>query len=115
MVTRLQGAGRPLALFLFGAREVELERISQSVLSGGLTLNGAAHHAACPSLAFGGVGASGMGRHHYIDGFREFSHVRASFRRDLQDEGAMSFCPPYGEKVAQDLSALVASLSPSTH
>ena len=111
VIGKLQAGGRPLGLYLFGSNEQELERIGQSALSGGLTFNGAGHHAACPTLAFGGVGTSGMGQHHYIDGFREFSHYRATFKRDLEDGGAMSFLPPYGERVRAELSALFASLT----
>jgi coniferyl-aldehyde dehydrogenase len=32
-------------------------------------------------LPFGGIGNSGMGRHHAIEGFREFSNPRGVFRR----------------------------------
>ena len=52
---------------------------------------------AMPSLDFGGVGQSGTGRHHGIDGFREFSNPRGVFIRgdgDIID----AFVPPYGER-----------------
>jgi len=47
--------------------------------SGGACVNAAAVHGALPSLPFGGIGQSGSGRHHGIEGFREFSNLRAVF------------------------------------
>ena len=51
---------------------------------------------ALPSLGFGGVGYSGTGRHHGIDGFKEFSNPRGVVFRG---EGGMldAFLPPYGD------------------
>ncbi len=51
---------------------------------------------AMPSLNFGGVGQSGTGRHHGVDGFREFSNPRGVF---IRGEGDLIdlFGPPYGE------------------
>src|SRR5439155_9899190 len=63
--------------------------------SGGACVNAAAAHGALPSLPFGGIGQSGSGRHHGVEGFREFSNLRAVFVRgegDLID----AFAPPYG-------------------
>ncbi len=65
--------------------------------SGGAAVNGCAMQGAMPSLCFGGVGHSGTGRHHGVDGFREFSNPRGVFFRgdgDLID----TFVPPYGER-----------------
>jgi coniferyl-aldehyde dehydrogenase len=47
------------------------------------------------SLPFGGVGQSGSGRHHGIEGFREFSNPRGVF---VRGEGDLieAFAPPYG-------------------
>ena len=44
---------------------------------------------------FGGTGQSGSGRHHGVEGFREFSNMRAVF---VRGEGDLleAFAPPYG-------------------
>lgn len=68
---------RPLALYAFSKDSAQLEGILDRSISGGVTLNGTMLHAAQEGMAFGGVGASGMGGYHGRDGFRRFSHARS--------------------------------------
>ena len=87
---------RPLALYIFANDERVAEDILARTISGGACINACAAHGAVPSLGFGGIGESGTGRHHGIDGFREFSNPRGVFVRgkgDLFD----AFTPPYGD------------------
>ena len=73
--------------------------------SGGAAVNTCAMQGALPSMGFGGVGMSGMGRHHGVDGFREFSNPRGVF---VRGEGDMidAFYPPYEKAAALVKSAL---------
>jgi coniferyl-aldehyde dehydrogenase len=71
---------RPLALYYFGNDAAEEALVLNRTCSGGVTLNGVMSHASTESLPFGGVGQSGMGAYHGIDGFRTFSHAKAVFR-----------------------------------
>ncbi|AYC32759.1 coniferyl aldehyde dehydrogenase [Pseudomonas cavernae] len=71
---------RPLGLYWFGSDAAEEALVLKRTTSGGVTLNGVMSHAGIESLPFGGVGASGMGNYHGIDGFRTFSHAKAVFR-----------------------------------
>lgn len=71
---------RPLGLYYFGEDADEQARVLQRTCSGGVTLNDVMQHAALESLPFGGIGQSGMGAYHGIDGFRTFSHARAVLR-----------------------------------
>ena len=66
----------PLGIYVFGDDVVAIERILEHTLSGGGAVNACAIQAGLKALAFGGVGMSGMGRHHGEDGFREFSNQR---------------------------------------
>ncbi len=86
---------RPLALYVFAKDEAAAEEVLRRTTSGGACVNSAAVHGALPSLPFGGIGQSGSGRHHGIEGFREFSNLRGVFMRG---EGDMieAFAPPYG-------------------
>jgi coniferyl-aldehyde dehydrogenase len=86
---------RPLGLYIFSKNDSIVDDVLRRTTSGGADVNAAAVHGALPSLPFGGIGHSGSGRHHGIDGFREFSNSRAVFVRgegDLID----AFAPPYG-------------------
>jgi coniferyl-aldehyde dehydrogenase len=90
---------RPLALYVFSNDEATSERVLRETTSGGACVNACATHGGLASLPFGGIGQSGSGRHHGIEGFREFSNPRGVFIRgeaDLTDV----FLPPYGEATA---------------
>ncbi|HLH13195.1 MAG TPA: aldehyde dehydrogenase family protein, partial [Solirubrobacteraceae bacterium] len=86
---------RPLALYAFAHDERVAEDVLRRTSSGGACVNCAAAHGALASLPFGGVGQSGSGRHHGVEGFREFSNPRAVF---VRGEGDLieAFGPPYG-------------------
>ena len=87
---------RPLGLYVMANDEQVAEDVLRRTTSGGATVNACAMQGAMPSLNFGGVGQSGTGRHHGIDGFREFSNPRGVFIRGDGDLIPM-FNPPYGQ------------------
>lgn len=97
-------AERPLGLYYFGADEVEREKILAATTSGGVTVNDVIFHVAQEELPFGGIGPSGMGSYHGVDGFREFSHRRAIYtqiKKDIAPLQAMR--PPYGSAIRKYL------------
>jgi coniferyl-aldehyde dehydrogenase len=49
--------------------------------SGNVTINGTIMHVAQDDLPFGGVGASGIGAYHGIEGFRALSHAKGIFEQ----------------------------------
>ena len=52
---------------------------------------------AMEDLPFGGVGPSGMGAYHGLDGFRTFSHAKAVFKQAKLDVAKLAgIKPPYG-------------------
>ena len=86
---------RPLGLYVYSKDPQVAEHVLRQTTSGGACVNVCAVQGALPSLGFGGVGHSGSGRHHGIEGFREFSNPRGVVVRgtgDLVD----AFLPPYG-------------------
>lgn len=105
VVARINAGGRPLAIYVYGDNDADIDMLVAGTVSGGVTINGAAHHTACPTLGFGGVGPSGIGRHHGIEGFREFSNYRAIMTRKPGLEGVMSVCPPYSAGAVADCDA----------
>ena len=49
-------------------------------------------------LPFGGIGNSGMGTYHGVEGFRELSHAKPTFKRQPWFPMRL-FYPPYGNLV----------------
>jgi coniferyl-aldehyde dehydrogenase len=97
---------RPLAVYYFGQDEGERERVVEGTTSGGVTVNDVIFHVAQEELPFGGVGPSGMGSYHGVDGFREFSHRKAIYRQIKTDIGPMKMLrPPYGAGVRKYLAS----------
>ncbi len=84
---------RPLGLYVFGQDQAAVDHVLASTTSGGAAVNACALQGALPSLGFGGVGMSGMGRHHGIEGFREFSNQRGVVVRGEGDQIDAFFAP----------------------
>ena len=76
VIEQINAGERPLGVYVFGTDVQAIDRIMGETLSGGGAVNAAAIQAGLKSLPFGGVGNSGMGRHHGEEGFREFSNQR---------------------------------------
>ncbi|MFM5930072.1 MAG: coniferyl aldehyde dehydrogenase [Novosphingobium sp.] len=95
---------RPLALYYFGRDRAEEGRVLDRTISGGVTINDVIMHITNDDLPFGGIGPSGMGHYHGVDGFRTFSHARSVFRQTGLDVGRLAgLRPPYGKATALQL------------
>lgn len=70
---------RPLALYYFGAEDGDCARLLARTTSGNVGINNTLMHVAQDDLPFGGVGPSGMGAYHGIEGFRAMSHAKGVF------------------------------------
>src|SRR5262245_2454619 len=86
---------RPLALYYFGSSAANRKRVLTRTTSGGVTINGTLLHYVQEDLPFGGVGASGFGAYHGIEGFRAFSHQKAVFDVGRWNGGVL-LRPPFG-------------------
>lgn len=99
---------RPLGLYVFAGDEKSAQAVLDRTVSGGAAIGACAAQGALPSLGFGGVGYSGSGRHHGVDGFREFSNPRGVVFRG--EGGALdAFLPPYGEQTEALLRGIFGS------
>lgn len=94
-IEQVNAGERPLALYVFAQDEAVANEVLRRTSSGGACVNCAAVHGALPTLPFGGIGQSGAGRHHGVEGFREFSNLRGVFVRGEADL-LEAFAPPYG-------------------
>jgi coniferyl-aldehyde dehydrogenase len=94
----INAGDRPLAMYCFSHNAAERQNLLRRTHSGGVTINDWGWHTINHDAPFGGIGNSGMGTYHGVEGFRELSHARTVFKRhrffpiDL-------FYPPYGNFV----------------
>jgi coniferyl-aldehyde dehydrogenase len=86
---------RPLALYYFGADGADRRKVLARTASGNVTLNGTLMHYVQDDLPFGGVGASGMGAYHGIEGFRSLSHAKGIFEQGRLN-GSSLLRAPFG-------------------
>lgn len=99
---------RPLGLYYFGEDTNEQERVLTRTISGGVTTNDVVFHVSMEDLPFGGVGPSGIGSYHAIEGFREFSHARAVYHQPKIDIAKLGgFKPPYGKATEKAIGAMM--------
>jgi coniferyl-aldehyde dehydrogenase len=111
-IAEINAGERPLGLYVFSQDEAVAEHVLRTTMSGGACVNICAVQGALPSLGFGGVGQSGSGRHHGIEGFREFSNPRGVVVRgsgDLTD----AFLPPYGPVAQAIVDSVFAGAAPA--
>ena len=96
---------RPLALYWFGSDDAEQRRVLDRTISGGVTVNDVLFHVTVEDMPFGGIGASGMGHYHGLEGFRSFSHAKGIYRQPKLDlAGIAGFKPPYGSKTRKAIA-----------
>ncbi|MEQ8559372.1 MAG: coniferyl aldehyde dehydrogenase [Henriciella sp.] len=97
---------RPLGLYYFGEDAKERDYVLNNTTSGGVTVNDVIFHVAQEDLPFGGVGPSGMGSYHGVDGFKEFSHRKSVYTQIGADLLAM-VRPPYGDKYRKQVQGRI--------
>lgn len=86
---------RPLALYLFSFKKSEQKLVSHQTHSGGMCINNTVVHLAQGDLPFGGVGDSGMGHYHGLEGFQTFSKAKPIHKVGRFASGKL-ILPPYG-------------------
>jgi aldehyde dehydrogenase (NAD+) len=77
VISELKPREKPLALYYFGEKEKDQEKVMNSLSFGGGCINDTLYHLANPNLPFGGVGSSGMGGYHGKHSFDTFSHHKS--------------------------------------
>jgi coniferyl-aldehyde dehydrogenase len=93
----IKNRDRPLALYYFGNNEQHQAHFLDGVVAGGMAINDVVVQVTCAELPFGGIGPSGMGHYHGIDGFREFSHLKSVYSQSPSEEIAGFMRPPYSD------------------
>jgi coniferyl-aldehyde dehydrogenase len=95
---------RPLAAYYFGTDAAEQRAVETRTTSGGMCINDVIMHIMQEDLPFGGVGPSGMGSYHGLEGFRTFSHAKSIYRQPGINIGKLSgMLPPYGKATEKSI------------
>ena len=104
-ITYINSNPRPLAAYYFGNDKTEEEKFLTGTTSGGACVNDVMFHMLQKDLPFGGVGPSGMGAYHGIEGFKTFSHAKAVYRQTTNFNVAKlaGLLPPYGDTTEESI------------
>lgn len=81
VITFINQRERPLAFYYFSESRQQQQEVLDKTTAGGGCINDTMMHLSDPSLPFGGVGHSGMGRYHGKYSFEAFSHFRTVLRK----------------------------------
>ena len=96
VIDSVNAGPRPLALYPFSYDNTRLQRLLDRVMSGGVSINDALFHVGQHDLPFGGIGDSGMGHYHGVEGFTTFSKLRPVFHQ-ARFSSLKVLMPPYGK------------------
>ncbi len=97
---------RPLAAYYFGSDNAEEEALIKRTTSGGVCVNDVLMHIVQEDLPFGGIGPSGMGSYHGLEGFRTFSHAKSVYRQTSINVAKLGgMLPPYSSKTENTIKA----------
>jgi len=86
---------RPLALYYFGSNSDRRRKVLALTTSGNVTVNNTLMHYAQEDLPFGGVGPSGIGAYHGVEGFNALSHAKGIFEQGRWNLSGL-LRPPFG-------------------
>ncbi len=87
---------RPLALYIYSNDSQLQQTFIDKTMSGGICIKDSMLHVAQDDMPLGGIGNSGMGHYHGVEGFNEFSKLRPIFKQAKKAAG-LALAPPYGE------------------
>ncbi len=105
VIASINGGPRPLAIYPFSNDAGTVQLLIDRVMSGGVSVNDALFHVGQHELPFGGVGESGMGHYHGVEGFHTFSKLRPVFYQ-ARYSALKLLWPPYGRLASRVLAFL---------
>ena len=105
VIDSINAGPRPLAIYPFSNQAATVQLLIDTVMSGGVSVNDALYHVGQHDLPFGGVGESGMGHYHGVEGFHTFSKLRPVFYQ-ARYSALKLLWPPYGKLASRVLAFL---------
>lgn len=106
VIAYINARPRPLALYYFGKEDAACRRLLASTTSGNVGINNTILHVAIDDLPFGGVGASGIGAYHGVEGFRTMSNARGVYSQGRFSLASLAR-PPYGRVIGHILGTVL--------
>jgi len=103
VIAQINSGDQPLALYIMSFDKKFQRKILDQTSSGGVGINEVVMHFAADDLPFGGVGQSGLGRYHGIEGFKTFSNARSVLQRGRFFNSGKVAHPPYGNLIQKIL------------
>lgn len=98
-IAYINSGKKPLALYIFTNDQTLARKVIANTSSGGVAINDTMMQGSVPSLPFGGVGNSGIGKYHGKHTFDTFSHQRACVNRSQMLEKVNDLrCPPHSDR-----------------
>jgi coniferyl-aldehyde dehydrogenase len=94
-VTYVNAHPRPLALYYFGGDDGDRREVLSRTTSGSAAVNTTLLQYAQEDLPFGGVGRSGIGAYHGIEGFQRVSHAKGVYVQGRWSSANL-MRPPFG-------------------
>ena len=97
MIQQINRLEKPLSMYILSSKRKNIEYFTNNTSAGGTLVNEFLLGAAIPSVPFGGVNNSGIGKAYSLHGFLEFSNERAVVKRSFM---SIKFIyPPYSPRV----------------
>lgn len=93
-IAHVEGGTRPLVMYQLSHDRAWSDGITAATRAGATVINDFFVHYMAPSLPFGGVNTSGIGKSHGLWGFRELTNARSIYRRGRWSP-TMLLAPPY--------------------
>jgi coniferyl-aldehyde dehydrogenase len=96
---------RPLSLYYFGGDDGDRRKVLSRTTSGNVGINTTMMYYPQDDLPFGGVGPSGMGAYHGVEGFRRMSHAKGIYVQGRWNVSDL-MRPPFG-RVADAILGMI--------
>ncbi len=104
-LAHINAGERPLALYYFGGASGR-RKVLSATTSGNVTLGNTLLHYAVNDMPFGGIGESGMGAYHGLEGLQRLSHAKGVFHPAPWHPTAL-LRPPFGKLPRRLLKLLI--------
>jgi aldehyde dehydrogenase (NAD+) len=109
-ISKIKQYPKPLSLYVFGSSNAVKEKIFHELSFGGGSYNDTVMYFANDHLPLGGIGTSGIGAYHGVEGFKTFSHYKSIMEKATWLEFWFLKTLPYKEWKLKILRLLLEKL-----